>query len=63
MDAPDDEFIPDPTWPVPEPLSAADAETLLAHLDDPPPPNEALRKLMSGDSAPASPHIVPGEGR
>lgn len=35
------------------PLSDADRDLVLALLDNPPPPNDALRKLMSGEGKPS----------
>lgn len=33
-------------------LTGADRDALLAALDNPPPPNEALKRLMSGEKQP-----------
>ncbi len=48
--ASDDDDLP----PLPhvKPLSDADRDLFLAILDNPPPPNAALRKLMRPDDAP-----------
>jgi hypothetical protein len=40
-----------PPLPHAQPLSDADRDLFLAVLDNPPAPNEALRKLMSPDNA------------
>lgn len=37
-----------PPLPHVAPLSDADRDLFLAVMDNPPPPNEALRKLMAG---------------
>jgi hypothetical protein len=47
----------DPNWPTIEPmvLSAADWERFWDVVDNPPPPTEALRKLMAGEPDPDCP--------
>lgn len=46
---PDPEPTPEDDWPESKPmvLSAADWELFINTLENPPPPNEALRKLMA----------------